>query len=155
MHRWCAFSSVSGFPRSGEFRITTAKRSTTPLRRPESARSGRRDPIGIGWRLLFSLRQRLGDLAGGLDEKLRDWAERAVLQRDDTDRRAADLPLKADGTADENSSLLEDDADTGSALEPGETRLLAANLEPGHYVLVCNLPPNHYKAGMRLDITVK
>ena len=72
-----------------------------------------------------------------------------------TDRRAADLPLKADGTADENSSLLEDDADTGSALEPGETRLLAANLEPGHYVLVCNLPPNHYKAGMRLDITVK
>jgi uncharacterized cupredoxin-like copper-binding protein len=72
-----------------------------------------------------------------------------------TDRSAADLPLKSDGTADEDSSLVEDDADSGSALEAGETRLLAANLEPGHYVLVCNLPPNHYKAGMRLDVTVK
>jgi uncharacterized cupredoxin-like copper-binding protein len=72
-----------------------------------------------------------------------------------TDRPAADLPLAADGTADEDSPLLEDDADSGSALAPGETRLLTADLEPGHYALVCNLPPNHYKAGMRIDVTVK
>lgn len=73
----------------------------------------------------------------------------------ETDRRADNLPLKPDGTADEDSPLLEDDADSGSALTAGETRLLTAKLEPGHYVLVCNLPPNHYKAGMRIDITVK
>ncbi len=72
-----------------------------------------------------------------------------------TDRLADDLPLKPDGTADEDSSLLEDAADSGSALAAAETRLLTANLEAGHYVLVCNLPPNHYKAGMRIDITVK
>jgi hypothetical protein len=35
-------------------------------------------------RLLFFLRQRLGDLAGMLDEKLRDRAERTVLQGDDS-----------------------------------------------------------------------
>jgi uncharacterized cupredoxin-like copper-binding protein len=32
--------------------------------------------------------------------------------------------------------------------------LLAANLEAGHYVLVCNLP-GHYQGGMRVDLTVK
>jgi hypothetical protein len=37
--------------------------------------------IGHKWngRLLFSLCKRFSDLAGVLDEKLRDWAERAVL----------------------------------------------------------------------------
>ena len=36
----------------------------------------------------FFLRQRLRDVAGVLDEKLRDRAERAVLQGDDSDRHA-------------------------------------------------------------------
>ncbi len=72
-----------------------------------------------------------------------------------TDRPADNLPLKPAGTADEDSDLLEAVVDSGSALAPGETRLLTANLDAGHYVLVCNLPPDHYKAGMRLDITVK
>jgi len=72
-----------------------------------------------------------------------------------TDKPADALPLASDGTVDEDSSLLEDDADSGSALAPGETRLLTADLVPGHYALVCNLPPNHYKSGMHIDITVK
>src|SRR5215470_10834332 len=45
----------------------------------------------IGWRLLFSLRQGLCDLAGGLGEKLRDWAERAVLQGNNSDWHAGML----------------------------------------------------------------
>jgi uncharacterized cupredoxin-like copper-binding protein len=72
-----------------------------------------------------------------------------------TGRPATSLPLKSNGTADENSPLLETDVDSGSALAPGETRLLTADLDPGHYVLVCNLPPDHYKAGMRVNITVQ
>src|SRR3977135_3851678 len=36
------------------------------------------------WRLSFSLRQRLGDLARAVDEKLGDGAERAVLQGNDS-----------------------------------------------------------------------
>jgi uncharacterized cupredoxin-like copper-binding protein len=72
-----------------------------------------------------------------------------------TDRPASDLPLKADGTADEESPLVEDVADSGSAFGPGETRLITADLEPGHYAMLCNLPPNHYKSGMHIDITVR
>lgn len=72
-----------------------------------------------------------------------------------TDRPAADLPLKPDGTADEESPLVEGVADSGSAFGPGETRLVTADVEPGHYALVCNLPPNHYKSGMHIDVTVK
>ena len=39
-------------------------------------------------RLLFSLRQRLRDFAGAVDEKPRDGAERAALQGDDSDWHA-------------------------------------------------------------------
>ena len=40
-------------------------------------------------RLPFSLRQRPCNFAGAVDEKLRDRAERAVLQSDDPDWHAA------------------------------------------------------------------
>ncbi len=39
-------------------------------------------------------------------------------------------------------------------LEPGQTRTLTLRLEPGHYVLLCNLP-GHYKAGQRADLAVR
>jgi uncharacterized cupredoxin-like copper-binding protein len=71
-----------------------------------------------------------------------------------TDARAAHLPLKTDANVNEDSDALEDVADSGSSLAPGEVRLITADLEPGHYALVCNLD-GHYKAGMRVDITVK
>jgi uncharacterized cupredoxin-like copper-binding protein len=44
--------------------------------------------------------------------------------------------------------------DSGSSLAPGETRVLGANLDPGTYVIVCNLP-GHYRLGMHQTITVK
>jgi uncharacterized cupredoxin-like copper-binding protein len=71
-----------------------------------------------------------------------------------TDAPAAQLPLKADKSVDEDSKALEDDVDSGSDIPAGTTRILAANLEPGHYALVCNLP-GHYQLGMHVDITVK
>jgi uncharacterized cupredoxin-like copper-binding protein len=66
---------------------------------------------------------------------------------------AAKLPVDSDGNVVEDSKSLEDVLDSGSDMPPGNTRLLAADLAPGHYVLVCNLP-THYKLGMRLDLTV-
>ncbi len=39
-------------------------------------------------------------------------------------------------------------------LEPGQTRTLTLTLEPGHYVLLCNLP-GHYKAGQHADLAVR
>jgi uncharacterized cupredoxin-like copper-binding protein len=69
-----------------------------------------------------------------------------------TKDEAAELPL--DGKdVDEESDELEGVIDSGSALKPGETRLLTADLDPGHYVVVCNLP-GHYMDGMHVDINV-
>jgi uncharacterized cupredoxin-like copper-binding protein len=71
-----------------------------------------------------------------------------------TDLAANALPLKADGDANEESPQLTSVADSGNALKPGATESFkTANLSPGHYVAVCNLP-GHYGLGMKLNITV-
>jgi uncharacterized cupredoxin-like copper-binding protein len=68
---------------------------------------------------------------------------------------AADrLPLRTNRRVNEDSPTLASALDSGSSLNPGETRLLTTTLDPGHYVIVCNLP-GHYVAGMHADITVK
>ena len=71
-----------------------------------------------------------------------------------TDIPADSLPLDSAGNVPEDAKSLEDVLDSGSDIPPGHTRLLAASLAPGHYVLVCNLP-GHYKSGMHVDITVR
>ena len=69
-----------------------------------------------------------------------------------TDKPADALPLKG---GDVNEDALHSVADSGDALAPGGTKTVStADLSPGHYVAVCNLP-GHYKAGMYLDLTVK
>jgi hypothetical protein len=68
--------------------------------------------------------------------------------------KAAALPLRKSGDVNEESSALESTVDSGSALAPGETRILYADLTTaGHYALVCNLPA-HYRLGMHLDLAV-
>jgi len=64
------------------------------------------------------------------------------------------LPMNKDDRVNEDSPALNSVLDSGSSLRPGETRLLATTLDPGHYVLVCNLP-GHFKAGMHVDLTVQ
>ena len=67
---------------------------------------------------------------------------------------ASALPLRKDGDVDEESDQLTSVLDTGSSLDPGETRIVFADLTvPGHYVMVCNLP-QHYRFGMRVDLNV-
>ena len=39
-------------------------------------------------------------------------------------------------------------------LAPGKSANLRLTLEPGHYVLICNVP-THYQLGMRTELTVK
>jgi len=71
-----------------------------------------------------------------------------------TKTSAAALPLAKDGRVDEESDTLEGVLDSGSSLDPGETRILFADLTTaGHYALVCNLPA-HYHSGMHLDLAV-
>jgi uncharacterized cupredoxin-like copper-binding protein len=66
----------------------------------------------------------------------------------------ARLPLRKNGSLDEESPAIEGVMDFGSSLAPGETRVLGANLDPGSYVIVCNLPA-HFRLGMHQTITVK
>ena len=66
----------------------------------------------------------------------------------------AALPLRKDGSVDEEADTLTSVLDSGSSLNPGETRVVFADLmSPGHYAMVCNLP-NHYRLGMHTDLTV-
>jgi uncharacterized cupredoxin-like copper-binding protein len=70
-----------------------------------------------------------------------------------TKRAANALPLGKDGDVDEESAVLDSVLDSGSSLQPGETRILFADLTAaGHYALVCNLP-RHYRLGMHADLT--
>ena len=72
-----------------------------------------------------------------------------------TDLAASDLPLGADRNVDEESPQLINVADSGDALKPGATESFkTADLSPGHYVAICNLP-GHYRLGMKLNITVR
>jgi uncharacterized cupredoxin-like copper-binding protein len=66
-----------------------------------------------------------------------------------TDAKAAELPF-ADGEASEEGAVDEIPED---GLEVGATGRLTLDLQPGHYVLLCNLP-GHYKGGMYADLTV-
>jgi uncharacterized cupredoxin-like copper-binding protein len=67
-----------------------------------------------------------------------------------TDTKAADLPVK-DGVAQVNESDVVGSADD---IGPGAEKPLSADLKPGHYVLICNLP-SHYEQGMHADFEVK
>ena len=67
-----------------------------------------------------------------------------------TDIADGDLPLDADGNVDEDQFTPIDEQED---IQPGETRDLVVTLDPGHYVLMCNLP-DHYGKGMHAGFTV-
>jgi uncharacterized cupredoxin-like copper-binding protein len=73
-----------------------------------------------------------------------------------TDLPGGALPVKADGSVDEEAAALHKVADSGNETKPGGSTSVPATqaLAPGHYVAVCNLP-GHYRQGMWLDLTVR
>ncbi len=69
-----------------------------------------------------------------------------------TTLRAAQLPFRPDGSvADDLSTVVI--LYNGDPIPPGKTASAALSLDPGHYVLLCNLP-DHYRAGEYVDFTV-
>jgi uncharacterized cupredoxin-like copper-binding protein len=68
-----------------------------------------------------------------------------------TDLASGDLPVDADGNVDEDQINVVDEVED---LEPGNSEDLTVNLEPGHYVIMCNVE-GHYKQGMHTDLTVQ
>jgi uncharacterized cupredoxin-like copper-binding protein len=68
-----------------------------------------------------------------------------------TDLPADQLPLDANGNVDEDKINSMGEVE---GLTPGTSKDLTLTLEPGHYVLMCNMP-GHYKQGMHVDFTVQ
>jgi uncharacterized cupredoxin-like copper-binding protein len=69
----------------------------------------------------------------------------------DTDLAPADMPLNADGDVDEDQITVVDEQE---AIQAGESATLTVTLDPGHYVIMCNLP-GHFAQGMHIEITVE
>jgi uncharacterized cupredoxin-like copper-binding protein len=69
-----------------------------------------------------------------------------------TDLSADKLPVGPDGRV--NEDALNKVFDSQNNIDPNGAKTFNPTLAPGHYVLVCNLAPNHYMAGMRADFTV-
>lgn len=67
-----------------------------------------------------------------------------------TDLKADKLPVKL-GTVDESAVTKVGEVEEVAA---GANESLSANLTPGHYVVLCNLP-GHYIGGMHADLDVK
>jgi len=65
---------------------------------------------------------------------------------------AGDPPVPVTSGANKVSEV-NDVADTGTNLKPGETRTLTATLPAGNYALVCNIA-KHYGLAMRAGLTV-
>ena len=63
------------------------------------------------------------------------------------------LPLVSDGTAVNEDGAGVKHIDEREDIANGATATLSLTLDPGKYVLVCNLP-THYKLGMRAGFTV-
>lgn len=77
-----------------------------------------------------------------------------------TDLKADSLPKNADGEVSEEATELTEVGDPSEAAEikPGSSdTTLAVTLQPGHYVIFCNLHVEdllHYQKGMHVDLTV-
>jgi uncharacterized cupredoxin-like copper-binding protein len=74
--------------------------------------------------------------------------------------QASALPLNADGEVSEDAPELTEVGDPSEVAEiaSGSTdRTLTVTLQPGHYVIFCNLHVEdllHYQKGMRIDLTI-
>lgn len=76
-------------------------------------------------------------------------AHELVLAKSDAD--PAKLPTSSNGEVDEEALDVVGEAPD---VAPGETGSFSADLEPGSYVMICNLP-GHYASGMYGSLTVK
>ncbi len=70
-----------------------------------------------------------------------------------TDLAADALPTGDDGDVSEEGATDLEVIDEIEDVEPGATEQLDVTLEPGDYVLFCNLP-GHYRQGMTTEFTV-
>jgi len=73
-----------------------------------------------------------------------------------TDLDPDQLPTEADGSVNEEASGLEGIGEVED-VEVGQTKTFTVHLDPGHYVMICNIVDKvgaHYRDGMRTALTV-
>ena len=97
-----------------------------------------------------------GDITFHIHNDATDLTHEFVVFK--TDLPADQLPVDAEGIVDEAAGgsdliLIDEKED----IEPGMSTDLTVNLEPGNYVLICNLDSNemHYAHGMYTSFTVR
>jgi uncharacterized cupredoxin-like copper-binding protein len=91
---------------------------------------------------------RAGEITFHITNDATDMVHEFVVVK--SDLGDGDLPLGDDGNVDEDQiNHLDEQED----IQPGESRDLVITLEPGNYVLMCNLP-DHYGKGMHAAFTV-
>jgi len=94
-----------------------------------------------------------GDIVFHVHNDAADLTHEFVIFK--TDLPADQLPLKDDGTVDEEGQGVThiDEVE----LEPGASQDLTVNLEAGNYVFICNIDSTemHYSHGMHTPFTVK
>ena len=68
--------------------------------------------------------------------------------------RGGELPLRSDGLTIDEDAVQRDTVGTLEPGRPGSIRVLGVRLEPGRYVLLCNMS-GHYLGGMDHDLVVQ
>ena len=68
--------------------------------------------------------------------------------------RGDELPLRTDGLTIDEDAVQRDEAGVLEPGTPGSVRNLTVRLEPGRYVLLCNMS-GHYLGGMDHDLVVR
>lgn len=90
-----------------------------------------------------------GEVTFNIQNTAQDIEHEFVIVK--TDLSPSDMPK------DDNGDVIEDQVNIVTeqeAIQPGESATLVANLEAGHYVLMCNLP-GHFMQGMHAEFTVQ
>ena len=95
-----------------------------------------------------------GDIVFHVHNDATDLVHEFVIFK--TDLPADQLPMNEEGAVDEEGAGVThiDEVE----VEPGQAADLTVNLEPGNYVMICNINDNnemHYQHGMYVAFTVK
>jgi uncharacterized cupredoxin-like copper-binding protein len=126
----------------------TGTTATEPTTTTSDAESGNAIEVGLNeWKVIVEAPsvgagevKLEGENEGKVDHEL------VVLK---TDTKAADLKVDGAVAEEEGENLGE-----ASDIAPGEKGEVEVDLEPGHYILLCNLP-GHYQQGMHTDLDVQ
>jgi uncharacterized cupredoxin-like copper-binding protein len=118
----------------------------------ESSTSGDGLPVIVhdfGIDLSGHSRVAAGDVRFAVQNQGPEMHELIVVRSDTTQ-----LPLRSDGMTVDEDRIESSIAGSFEDAQPGEHGTLQLHLEPGHYVLFCNMA-GHYQAGMHADLDVQ